>query len=82
MGAHELSTTSVDAVRTYHPECKGLRTKFADISDPKTVTDEEYGLLYQATFKDFQTPLTWTHFAGDSGEGVSFRALIYVPSRL
>ncbi|KAN0097613.1 Hsp90 domain containing protein [Tylopilus felleus] len=49
--------------------------------DPKTVTDEEYGLLYQATFKDFQKPLTWTHFAGDSGD-VSFRALIYVPSRL
>ncbi|KAF8559124.1 HSP90-domain-containing protein [Imleria badia] len=50
--------------------------------DPKTVTDEEYGLLYQATFKDFQKPLTWTHFSGDSGDGVSFRALIYVPSRL
>jgi len=50
--------------------------------DPKTVTEEEYGLLYQATFKDFQKPLTWTHFAGDSGDGVSFRALIYVPSRL
>ncbi|KAF8138301.1 Hsp90 protein-domain-containing protein [Boletus edulis] len=50
--------------------------------DPKTVTDEEYGLLYQATFKDFQKPLTWTHFAGDSGNGVSFRALIYVPSHI
>ncbi|KAH0839764.1 Hsp90 protein-domain-containing protein [Lanmaoa asiatica] len=50
--------------------------------DPKTVTDEEYELLYQATFKDFQKPLTWTHFAGDSGDGVSFRALIYIPSRL
>ncbi|KIJ20006.1 hypothetical protein PAXINDRAFT_166181 [Paxillus involutus ATCC 200175] len=50
--------------------------------DSKTVTDEEYGLLYQATFKDFQKPLAWSHFTGDSGDGVSFRALIYVPSRL
>ncbi|OAX43511.1 HSP90-domain-containing protein [Rhizopogon vinicolor AM-OR11-026] len=50
--------------------------------DPKTVTDEEYELLYQATFKDFQKPLAWHHFHGDSGSGVSFRALIYIPSRL
>jgi heat shock protein beta len=51
-------------------------------SDPKTVSDEEYELLYQATFKDFQKPLAWHHFHGDSESGVSFRALIYVPSRL
>lgn len=63
-------------------ERMGHENNSTDISDPKTVTDEEYGLLYQATFKDFQKPLTWTHFAGDSGDGVSFRALIYVPSRL
>ncbi|KAF9221952.1 HSP90-domain-containing protein [Gyrodon lividus] len=50
--------------------------------DPKTVTDEEYELLYQATFKDFQKPLAWSHFSADSGDGVSFRALIYVPSHL
>ncbi|KAH7887755.1 Hsp90 protein-domain-containing protein [Phlebopus sp. FC_14] len=50
--------------------------------DPKTVSDEEYELLYQATFKDFQKPLAWNHFTADSGSGVSFRALIYVPSRI
>ncbi|KAG2118761.1 Hsp90 protein-domain-containing protein [Suillus discolor] len=50
--------------------------------DPKTVTDEEYELLYQATFKDFQKPLAWHHFHGDSESGVSFHALIYIPSRL
>lgn len=50
--------------------------------DPKTVTDEEYELLYQGTFKDFQKPLAWHHFHGDSESGVSFRALIYIPSRL
>ncbi|KIJ70580.1 hypothetical protein HYDPIDRAFT_78529 [Hydnomerulius pinastri MD-312] len=50
--------------------------------DPKTVEDEEYELLYQATFKDFQKPLAWSHFTGDSGNGVSFRALVYIPSRL
>ena len=51
-------------------------------SDPKTVTDEEYENFYQATYKDFQKPLAWYHFSGDSGSGVSFRAIIYVPSRL
>ncbi|EGN93056.1 hypothetical protein SERLA73DRAFT_79097 [Serpula lacrymans var. lacrymans S7.3] len=50
--------------------------------DAKTITDEEYELLYQATFKDFQKPLAWHHFSGDSESGVSFRAIIYVPSRL
>ncbi|KAI0327766.1 heat shock protein Hsp90 [Cubamyces sp. BRFM 1775] len=50
--------------------------------DPKTVTDEEYENFYQATFKDYQKPLAWYHFSGDSGSGVSFRSIIYVPSRL
>ncbi|KAI0824788.1 heat shock protein Hsp90 [Trametes gibbosa] len=50
--------------------------------DPKTVTDEEYEAFYQATYKDYQKPLAWYHFAGDSGSGVSFRSIIYVPSRL
>lgn len=51
-------------------------------SDPKTVSDEEYELFYQATFKDFEKPLAWHHFSGDSGSGVSFRAIIFIPSRL
>ncbi|KAI0353523.1 heat shock protein Hsp90 [Trametes cingulata] len=50
--------------------------------DPKTVTEDEYKNFYQATFKDYQEPLAWYHFAGDSGSGVSFRAIIYIPSRL
>ncbi|KAI0650307.1 heat shock protein Hsp90 [Trametes meyenii] len=50
--------------------------------DPKDVTDEEYEAFYQVTFKDYQKPLAWYHFAGDSGSGVSFRSIIYVPSRL
>ncbi|KAI0368136.1 heat shock protein Hsp90 [Pilatotrama ljubarskyi] len=50
--------------------------------DPKTVTDEEYENFYQATFKDYQKPLAWYHFAGDSGSGVSFRSIIYIPSHL
>lgn len=50
--------------------------------DPKTVSDEEYELLYQATFKDFRKPLAWSHFTGDSGSGVSFRAIVYIPSHI
>ncbi|KAG6332715.1 hypothetical protein ID866_6376 [Astraeus odoratus] len=47
--------------------------------DPKSVSDKEYQLLYQAAFKDFRKPLGWTHFTGDTGSGVSFRAIIYIP---
>ncbi|TFK87065.1 heat shock protein Hsp90 [Polyporus arcularius HHB13444] len=50
--------------------------------DPKTVTDEEYENFYQVTYKDFNKPLAWYHFSGDSGSGVSFRALIYIPAQL
>ncbi|KAH9951681.1 heat shock protein Hsp90 [Amylocystis lapponica] len=50
--------------------------------DPKTVTDEEYELFYQATYKDFDKPLAWHHFSGDTASGVSFRAIIYFPSKL
>lgn len=50
--------------------------------DPKDVTEDEYERFYQATFKDYEKPLAWHHFAGDSGSGVSFRAIIYIPSRL
>ncbi|PCH41165.1 heat shock protein Hsp90 [Wolfiporia cocos MD-104 SS10] len=50
--------------------------------DPKTVSDEEYENFYQATFKDYEKPLAWHHFSGDSGSGVSFKAIIYVPSHL
>lgn len=50
--------------------------------DTKTVTNEEYELFYQSTFKDYDKPLAWHHFSGDSGSGVSFRAILYIPSRL
>ncbi|KAI6164847.1 cation-transporting ATPase [Pisolithus thermaeus] len=46
--------------------------------DPKTVSDEEYHLLYQATFKDFRKPLAWSHFTGDSGSGVSWASWVRV----
>ncbi|KAI0921744.1 hypothetical protein AcW1_004366 [Taiwanofungus camphoratus] len=50
--------------------------------DPKDVTDEEYENFYQATFHDFEKPLAWHHFSGDSGSGVSFKAIVYIPSKL
>ncbi|KAF8897518.1 Hsp90 protein-domain-containing protein [Infundibulicybe gibba] len=50
--------------------------------DPKNVTDEEYTLFYNAFFKDFSKPLAWHHFSGDSGTGVSFKAILYLPSKL
>ncbi|KAI5123403.1 hypothetical protein M0805_006109 [Coniferiporia weirii] len=52
------------------------------LRDPKEVTDEEYSLFYQATFRDFVAPLAWQHFSGDTGSGVSFKAIVYIPSRL
>ncbi|ETW84044.1 hypothetical protein HETIRDRAFT_381382 [Heterobasidion irregulare TC 32-1] len=52
------------------------------VRDPKEIEDIEYELFYQATFKDFNKPLAWHHFSGDSGSGVSFRAIVYLPSKL
>jgi heat shock protein 90kDa beta len=49
-------------------------------SDPKTISDHDYKLFYQSTFKDFSDPLAWHHFSGDSGTGTSFRAIIFIPS--
>ncbi|KLO10241.1 heat shock protein Hsp90 [Schizopora paradoxa] len=50
--------------------------------DPKDVTEEEYKLFYKGTFKDMDDPLAWHHFSGDSGSGVSFKAIIYLPATL
>ncbi|KAJ3488685.1 hypothetical protein NLI96_g2656 [Meripilus lineatus] len=52
------------------------------MKDPKTVTEEEYIGFYQSTFKDYEKPLAWHHFSGDSGSGVSYKAILYIPSRL
>jgi len=51
-------------------------------SDPKTISDEEYKKFYQSFFKEYDEPLAWQHFSGDSGSGVSFKAIVYIPSKL
>lgn len=43
---------------------------------------DEYVLFYNAFFKDFRRPLSWHHFSGDSGSGVSFKAIIYLPGQM
>jgi len=51
--------------------------------DSKNISSVEYGLFYQATFRDFASkPLAWNHFSGDLGTGISFRALLYIPGQL
>ncbi|EFI27700.1 cation-transporting ATPase [Coprinopsis cinerea okayama7 len=50
--------------------------------DPKNITDWEYTLFYTGFFKDFGKPLAWTHFSGDSSDGVPFKAIIFIPERL
>lgn len=52
------------------------------LSDPKTISDEEYKKFYQSFFKEYDEPLAWQHFSGDSGSGVSFKAIVYIPSKL
>ncbi|KAH6914924.1 Hsp90 protein-domain-containing protein [Coprinopsis sp. MPI-PUGE-AT-0042] len=50
--------------------------------DPKNITDLEYQMFYTGFFKDFGRPLAWTHFSGDSPDGVPFKAIIYLPEKL
>ncbi|TFK75925.1 HSP90-domain-containing protein [Pluteus cervinus] len=50
--------------------------------DPKLIDDAEYVVFYNSFFKDFNRPIAWHHFSGDSGSGVSFKAMVYLPSKL
>ncbi|KAF5388243.1 hypothetical protein D9615_000400 [Tricholomella constricta] len=50
--------------------------------DSKNISDEEYTSFYNAFFKDFTKPLAWHHFSGDSGDGVSFKAILYLPGQI
>ncbi|TDL29384.1 heat shock protein Hsp90 [Rickenella mellea] len=52
------------------------------LRDPKNITEEEYDLFYQATFRDFTKPIAYHHFSGDSGSGVSFKAIVFIPGTL
>jgi len=43
---------------------------------------EEYKTFYTSAFKDDTEPLAWHHFSGDSGSGVSFKSIIYIPGKM
>ena len=82
MDSDEPSATHLAKVCTiYIVRVIGL-IKYGPCRDPKTVTEEEYIGFYQSTFKDYEKPLAWHHFSGDSGSGVSYKAILYIPSRL
>ncbi|KAI9632990.1 putative cation-transporting ATPase [Dioszegia hungarica] len=51
--------------------------------DPKDVPEDEYRQFYKAVAKDQSAEtLGWAHFKGDTGAGVSYRAIMYIPSKL
>lgn len=47
------------------------------------MAEEEYREFYKAVAKDpsAQT-LGWSHFKGDTGSGVSYRSIMYIPATL
>lgn len=53
------------------------------MKEPKSISDDEYRAFYEALDP---TPgaetAGWTHWKGDSGSGVSFRAMMYIPAKL
>lgn len=51
--------------------------------EPKEVEEAEYRDFFTALAKDPQAEtLGWSHFKGDTGDGVSFRAIMYIPYQL
>lgn len=51
--------------------------------DQKEIDDAEFKMFYKSFFKDFNAdPIAWQHFTGDSGDGVSFKALLFLPGQL
>lgn len=51
--------------------------------EPKEVSDEEYKEFYKAVAKDPSAEtLGWSHFKGDTGSGVSYRAIMYIPAQV
>ncbi|KZS97784.1 heat shock protein Hsp90 [Sistotremastrum niveocremeum HHB9708] len=50
--------------------------------DPKDVTNEQYIEFYKTTFKEDEAPLAWHHFQGESGDGIHFKSIIYIPHEL
>lgn len=51
--------------------------------EPKEVEETEYRDFFTALAKDPQAEtLGWSHFKGDTGDGVSFRTIMYIPSEL
>ncbi|OCF30950.1 cation-transporting ATPase [Kwoniella heveanensis CBS 569] len=53
------------------------------VRDPKDVSEEEYKDFYKALTKDESAEsLGWSHFKGDTGSGVSYKAIMYIPAQL
>lgn len=53
------------------------------IRDAKQISDQEYKDFYQSLSSPSDPePLGWLHWKGDTGSGVSFRALMYIPGQL
>ncbi|WVR08263.1 hypothetical protein IAU60_005310 [Kwoniella sp. DSM 27419] len=51
--------------------------------EPKDVSEQEYRQFYKAVTKDESSEtLGWAHFKGDTGSGVSFRSIMYIPASL
>ncbi|KAK1923777.1 putative cation-transporting ATPase [Papiliotrema laurentii] len=51
--------------------------------EPKEVSEEEYKEFYKAVAKDpTAETLGWSHFKGDTGSGVSYRAIMYIPAQI
>lgn len=56
--------------------------KLTAFSDPDAVPKEDYIDFYKAVSKETEEPFGWSHFRGDTASGVSYRAIMYIPSSL
>ncbi|KAJ7638797.1 Hsp90 protein-domain-containing protein [Roridomyces roridus] len=71
--SHSIAGTPRTSLMVIHAFPDSAPTEFAVV---------DYEWFYKSFWKDFENPLAWQHFSGDSESGVSFKSILYIPAKI